>query len=87
MRCEVSLRPKHALTKEFFDIEAGSIPEPGDPTRDAVLSDMALCRHGLGVSIWLQNAYVQIMRGTGALCKNMAHVVLIPVSKFASEKK
>ena len=67
-----TISPKHALTKEFFDIEPGVVPELGDPTRDDVLTRMALTRHGLGVCIWLQNAYLSIMRGTGALCKNMA---------------
>jgi hypothetical protein len=67
-----TISPKHACTKEFFGIEAGVIPERGDPTRDSVLTSMALTRHGLGVCIWLQNAYITIMRGTGALCKNMA---------------
>ena len=67
-----TISPKHACTKDFFGIEAGVVPEVGDPTRDAVLTRMALTRHGLGVCIWLQNAYISIMRGTGALCKNMA---------------
>ena len=67
------ISPKHAMTKDFVDIEPGVLPEPGDPSRDEVMTRMALARHGLGVSIWLQNAYITIMRGTGALCKNMAH--------------
>ena len=54
-----------------------AVPELGDPTRDDVLTRMALTRHGLGVCIWLQNAYLSIMRGTGALCKNMASPLMI----------
>ena len=50
------ISPKRALTKEFFGIDAGTIPDVGDSSHDATLSDMALCRHGLGVCIWLQNA-------------------------------
>ena len=60
------ISPKHAMTKDFIDIEPGVLPEPGDPSRDEVVARMALARHGLGVSIWLQNAYITIMRGTGA---------------------
>jgi hypothetical protein len=69
----VMVSPKHAMTQEFNDIEAGVVPDVGDPTRDSVLRDMSLCRHGLGVSIWLANAYIAIMRGTNALCRNMAY--------------
>ena len=57
-----TISPKHALTKEFFDIDAGVVPDVGDPTRDAVINRMALTRHGLGVCIWLQNADLAIMR-------------------------
>ena len=55
-----TISPKHACTKEFFGIEAGVVPERGDPTRDGVLSSMALTRHGLGVCIWLQNATLHL---------------------------
>ena len=31
-----TISPKHALTKELFDIDAGVMPDVGDPMRDEV---------------------------------------------------
>lgn len=68
----VRIQPKHALTKEFFELEAGVMPDDGDPSRDEKLSDMSKVRHALGVTIWLSNFYIDVMRGNGALCSHMA---------------
>ena len=68
----VRLSPKHALTKEFFELQPGEMPVEGDPERDTKLADMSKVRHALGVSIWLSNVYIEIMRGNGRLCSHMA---------------
>lgn len=68
----VMISPKHIWSKEFFDIPPGVVPEVGDPERSVVLSNMALCRHGLGVMIWVSNVYPQSIAPTNLLCKNMA---------------
>ena len=46
--------------------------ECDDPERDTKLADMSKVRHALGVSIWLSNFYIDIMRGNGKLCSHMA---------------
>ena len=69
----VRIQPKHALTKEFFELEAGVMPNDGDPSRDEKVSDMSnKVRHALGVTIWLSNFCIDVMRGDGALCSHMA---------------
>ena len=64
--------PKHVMTEDFTDIPAGVLPATGDPTHAAVKEAMALCRHALGVLIWLSNAYMQAAMPTNTLCANMA---------------
>jgi hypothetical protein len=68
----VNVAPKHAMTKDFKGIAPCEVPEEGDPARSGVLARMSSTRHGLGVSIWLQLAYLEIARGTNELCRNMA---------------
>jgi hypothetical protein len=68
----INISPKHAMTKEFVNIEKGDVPGAGDPSRDTVLARMSLTRHALGVFIWLSLAYIEISRGTNELCSNMA---------------
>ena len=69
----VTISPKHIWTKDFFDIPPGVVPAEGDPSRAAVLSMMAMCRHALGVMIWVSNVYPQAVAPTNLLCKNMAY--------------
>ena len=66
------ISPRHIWSTEFFDIPPGVVPDAGDPERTVVLGKMALCRHGLGVMIWVSNVYPQAVAPTNLLCKNMA---------------
>ena len=68
----VMISPRHIWSTEFFDIPPGVVPDAGDPERTVVLGKMALCRHGLGVMIWVSNVYPQAVAPTNLLCKNMA---------------
>ena len=65
--------PKHITTNGREDIPAGVIPELGDPDRDGVLARMQLTRRGLGLGIWLENAYAQLTEPVNKLCSKMAH--------------
>jgi hypothetical protein len=48
------------MTKDFKGIEAGIVPEEGHPAYSNVMARMSSgTRHGLGVSIWLQIAYLE----------------------------
>ena len=68
----LTIGPKHIVTEDFIDIPAGVVPPADDPTHSSVTEAMALCRHSLGVLIWLSNAYIQAAMPTNTLCANMA---------------
>lgn len=71
LKGQINVRPKHIMTDDFYDIPCGVVPEEGDPARAEVLAAMSLCRHCLGVYIWLFIAYMQAQAPTCALCSNM----------------
>ena len=70
---KVRISPKHAMMTDIESVEAGKVPEAGDPRRDAVLAEMAETRHGLGVGIWVENAYPCLVTPINLLCKDMQY--------------
>ena len=72
LKDQVIIQPKHVMTDEFYDIPAGEVPHESDPSYRAVMERMALTRTGLGLCIWLENAYPQAVPAINALCVNMA---------------
>jgi hypothetical protein len=70
---QVGLNPKHIMMSDIMELEAGVVPEVGDPLRDQVLQRMSLTRYALGVLIWVCNAYPQASKPTAGLCRFMAN--------------
>ena len=67
----VVITPKHIMTPAFHDISEGVIPELDDPSRHEVVVMQSLCRHLLGVSIYMAIAYPQMLMPTNVLCSRM----------------
>ena len=58
------------MTKDCIGIEPGVLPAKDDPEYEAVNRRMALTRHGLGVGIYLSNAYPTLKPPVNFLCGN-----------------
>jgi hypothetical protein len=71
LKDKITVSPKQALTKEFFNITRQPELDRNDPSYASTIERMALTRHALGVSIWLSICYIEIMRGNNELCSNM----------------
>ena len=69
----VMIAPKHIMLSDIEHLEAGIMPNEGDPNRAHVAREMELIRKGLGTCIWLCNAYVKMLKPTCVLCKHMAY--------------
>ena len=67
----VVITPKHIMTPEFEDVPEGATPEQDDPSRHEVVVMQSLCRHLLGVSIYMAIAYPQMLMPTNVLCSRM----------------
>ena len=61
------------MMSDIMELEAGVVPEVGDPMRDQVLQRISLTRHALGVLIWVCNAYPQASEPTNVLRRFMAN--------------
>ena len=67
-----SFTPKHIMMPTIGDPPLGTIPEMGDPTRDAVLTRMSKTRHILGKMVYASNAYPTAIFPTNTLCARMS---------------
>jgi hypothetical protein len=65
------IAPKHIRMSDLDDIPPGVIPHPSDPDYPTIISDMQLCRHGLGASIWIGQAHPEAVEPTNVLTSNM----------------
>ena len=53
LKDDVTITPKHIASLHFEEVEMGVMPDAKDPARSAILADMSLTRHALGVLIWV----------------------------------
>ena len=78
------IAPKHIMGSDIGDIPEGRIPDEGDPARAAVLADMALTRHALGVLIWATAVHIEGQMPTNVLCGRMhaPHALTLKGARF-----
>jgi hypothetical protein len=67
----VKCSPRHIMSETIMDIADHEPPAEGHPEREAYLLQQAETRHGLGVCIWMQNSYAQMVHPTNLLCGRM----------------
>ena len=79
-----AIAPKHIMGSDIGDIPEGEIPVEGDPSRESVLTEMALTRHALGVFIWATAVHVEGQYTTNTLCGRMhrPHARTLKASRF-----
>ena len=68
----MTVTPKHIMTEAFEDVQLGTLPTADDPDRDSILRRMEVTRRGLGMGIYISNAYSHFVPPINLLCAVMA---------------